>query len=86
MCRSRNLQPNHYNIYFQVQKLNMKSCESENLSDAEGEKAKRQATISEQATNKDEHLYDTNFSFSVSRIIIFEFNKPITEQRYIHHF
>lgn len=36
MCISGNLQPNHYNICFQVEKLNMNSCEGENLSAAGG--------------------------------------------------
>ena len=54
-------------ICFRVQKLNGKVCEIENLSDVEGEKAKKQTAISEQATNsKDEHLYAINFSFSIS--------------------
>ena len=54
-------------ICFRVQKLNGKFCEIENLSDVEGEKAKKQTAISEQATNsKDKHLYDINFSFSIS--------------------
>lgn len=53
-------------ICFRVHKLNMNSCEGENLSDAEGEKATRQTAILEQATNsKDEHLYDINFFSSV---------------------